>query len=72
MEKYVLTNFCYAFSGCRKWLQLVHVAQRERERQQLPTFSLPKSSVSSSLGVDSVQSIHRWWLSVRLSFRVID
>jgi hypothetical protein len=33
------------------YLQLVHAAQRER--QQLPTFSLPKSSVPSSLSVDS-------------------
>ena len=33
------------------YLQLVHAAQRERK--QLPIFSLPKSSVPSSLSVDS-------------------
>ena len=53
MYKYVLKNFCFAFSRCRKWLLAACTCSPERERQQLPTFSLPKSSVSSSLGVDS-------------------
>ena len=53
-KKYVLTNFCFPFTGCRKWLLTACTCKpREREGQQLPTFSLPKSSVSSSLGDDS-------------------